>query len=285
MADFLTDAQNLLSGNSQQILSSKEFDAEGFVVSETPNADGIGLPSSKIPENRHPAVQRRRIMHWFVPEFGVVKMYVNPQTITYAFKKLINKSLTKGGYVLQYWGEELPTLTINGVTGSSGVEGLNVLHEVYRAEQYAFDALGLTLAANSNVSGVQNLLDTAGDAIFGAGSIGGDIASAVTGGLLGADPTAGLPVPQNIPTLASLAFGVEMFYDGWVFRGYFESMSFTEAANDLGNFNYTLNFAVTQRRGYRVNYMPWHRSAVDGPSNNGIGGTPLSFAGSKFRQQ
>lgn len=280
--DDLNDTSNALSGSAQQIVSNKDFDAEGFVVSSgTPNADGSGLPSGKISKGRHPATFTRRIVHWFVPEFGVVKMYINPQTITYNFRKLTNRVPTKGGYVIQYWGEELPTLSIVGMTGSSGVEGLNVLYEVYRAEQYAFDSLGLTMAANSAVSGAQSLLDSAGDALFGKDSIGGDIASTVTGGLLGVDPTAGLPVPSNVPTLASLALGVEMFYDGWVFRGYFESMVFTESATDIGNFNYTMNFVVTQRRGYRVNYMPWHRSAIDGPSNNSISGVPMTFSGAK----
>jgi hypothetical protein len=46
----------------------------------------------------------------------------------------------------------------------------------------------------------------------------------------------------------------------------------------IGAFDYNILFMVTQQRGYRTNYMPWHRSAIDGPSNNGVGGIPLTFS-------
>lgn len=269
-----------LSGNAQQIIANPDYAAEGFVVStSTPSADGTGLPSAKIRYGLRPVTRKRKLIHWFVPEFGVVKMYINPQSISYNYKKIINKTQTKGGFVVSYWGEELPTLQIQGVTGSSGVEGMNVLYEIYRAEQYAFDSLGLTMAANSNVSGVQNLLDDAGDALFGDDSIAGDIFGGVSGGLLGADPSSGLPLPSNVPTLASLAMGVELYYDGWVFRGYFENLNITESADHIGSFNYTIGFTVTQRRGYRTNYMGWHRSANSGPSDNSLDGIPLTFKG------
>jgi hypothetical protein len=64
-----------------------------------------------------------------------------------------------------------------------------------------------------------------------------------------------------------LALGIEMYYSGWVFRGYFESMSVTESAERIGMFDYDIAFTVTQRRGYRTNFMPWHQSAIDGPSD------------------
>ncbi len=65
---------------------------------------------------------------------------------------------------------------------------------------------------------------------------------------------------------------------GKVFRGYFESFSYTESVDRLGLFDYDIQFTVTQIRGYRTNNFAWQRSAIDGPSNNGVGGTPLSFA-------
>jgi hypothetical protein len=57
-----------------------------------------------------------------------------------------------------------------------------------------------------------------------------------------------------------------MYYDGWVFRGYFQDMTVTESADNF-LLSYDINFVVTQRRGYRGNYMPWHRSPKHGPSS------------------
>src|SRR5512135_2016378 len=131
------------------------FESNGFLVSSTPSADGNGLPYNKI----NPGVNgklNRNIITWFVPQFGTVRMYVNPQNIAYNHRKLINKDRTKGGYTLQYWGEELDTINISGTTGSSGIEGINMLYEIYRAEQYAFDAVGLTLAANNASADLAN---------------------------------------------------------------------------------------------------------------------------------
>ena len=61
-----------------------------------------------------------------------------------------------------------------------------------------------------------------------------------------------------------MAFSVEMYYNGAVYRGYFTQMTANERAENFA-IDYTMNFTVTQRRGYRLNYHPWHRSA-GGPS-------------------
>jgi hypothetical protein len=261
---------NALNNNS----NLNSFQQNGFILAPIPNADGSGLPSSKVPSQRQ-SVTKRSVMHWFVPEVGIVNMYINPQSVRYNHAKLIQKERTKGGYSLQYWGEELTTLAITGNTGSSGVEGLNVLEEIYRSEQLTFDPLALSLAANQSVSGLNDIVNNAAQNL---GGLGGSILSS-TSGVLGLDPSTANIVPRNIPTLASLAYGIELYYMGWVFRGYFNSFSATESTDMLGMFSYDIQFTVTQRRGYRYNFMPHHRSAIDGPSNNSeIGGIPLSFA-------
>lgn len=248
------------------------FRQDGFIVAPVSNADGNGLPSSKQVYNQS-GVIRRKLIHWFVPEVGIVKMYVNPKSIQYAQKKLIKTQMTKGGYSVQYWGEELMTLTIAGSTGSSGIEGINVLEQVYRAEQYMFDAYALTLAAQGQQNPAQGLLDDA----LGAGlnALGvkknsdtiGSVIGEVAGGLLGLGANQPMP-PAAVPSLASLASGIEMFHDGWVFRGFFTSFNFTESAEMLGLFDYSMNFTVTQRRGYRDNYLPWQHPATVGPSDH-----------------
>jgi len=250
---------------------SQSFQQDGFITPPLPGADGNGLPSSKILPLQ-PAVPRRNIGHWFVPEVGVINMYINPQSINYSTAKVINADRTKGGYNIQYWGEELMVLTLNGHTGSSGVEGLNVLYEIYRAEQYLFDPIALTMASDNSITGLNDLVDSA------LGNLGG-FASSLTSstlGVLGLDPASQNILPQNVPSLASMALGIEFYYSGWVMRGFFNSFSFNESVDKMGLFTYDIKFTVTQRRGYRTNNFAWQRSANSGPSNSDA--IPLSFS-------
>lgn len=249
IASFLSDS----SGNN--FIPNKDQSTNGFSVPATPSGNGFGLPSSQVPYNLQ-SRGKRSLVHWFVPEVGIVDMYINPQSINYKYDKIIIKERTKGGYVNQYWGEELLVLQIQGTTGSSGIEGINVLKEVYRSEQLTFDPVGLTVASTNLVNGLADAVDD--------GSILGSIAA----GILDIDPLAQSMLPRNLPSLASLAFGVEMYWMGQVFRGYFTSFSFDERADSLGLFYYNMTFTVTQTRGYRYNYLPWHHSAVSGPSNH-----------------
>lgn len=259
--------------NDNPIINSKDYEKNGFIVSPTPGADGNGLPSNKVPRLAV-GQSKRDLIHWFVPEFGVVKMYVNPSSIQYNNTKHISKERTKGGWLVQYWGENLTTLSISGTTGSSGVEGVNVLYEIYRAEQYAFDAVGLTLASNNAaVQGAEQIVEGIGNSVGSliGGAVGGSIGSTIADGLFGIDNASSMLAPKNIPSLAQFAFGVEMFWKGWVYRGFFESMTFNERADNF-LWDYTINFTVTQRRGYRTNYMPFHRSPLSpsGSADNSL---------------
>lgn len=252
-----------------------------------PSSDDSNLPFTNIPVNVD-GVMRRNIISWFVPQFGVVRMFVNPQNITYNHKKLITKDKTKGGFTLQYWGEDLSTLNISGTTGSSGIEGINALYEIYRAEQYAFDAVGISLEASNAANDLSNNLVNGIGAGLGSlvnsalpSSLQSSDASAAAGGagllggILGLNSPNNNLAARNIPSLASMAFGVEMYYDGWVFRGFFDSMTIREQATDF-LINYDMVFYVTQMRGYRTNYFPWSRSPASGPSNYN---TPYSYNG------
>jgi hypothetical protein len=277
--DFLNGSANPLTGSQQD-----QFKSDGFLVPSTFSADGNGLPFSKVPSNKA-AQFKRNIITWFVPEFGIVRMYVNPNSISYSDKKLITKDRTKGGYTLQYWGEELTSINISGTTGSSGIEGINVLHEIYRAEQYAFDGVGLTLAANNAaadvannlVSGVGGALGKAVGGLFGASDQGAAAAggAGLLGGILGLDSPNNSLAAKNIPSLGQLAFTVEMYYNGWIYRGFFENMTVNERADNF-LLEYQMTFTATQRRGYRLNYFPWTRSAKDGPSQYA---SPNAFSG------
>lgn len=272
-------AQNFLNNKKSPLTDTQrnQFKSDGFSLPSTPSADGNGLPYNKIAANRSGQI-KRNIITWFVPQFGIVRMYINPNSLTFTHKKLIEKARTKGGFTLQYWGEDLTTINLTGTTGSSGIEGINMLYEIYRAEQYGFDAVGLSLDAHNAAADVaNNLVNAAGGAI--GGLFGGDTAQAMGAGLLGG--ILGMESPnnnlsnKNISSLAELAFSVEMYYNGAVYRGYFENMTVTEKADNFLH-EYQINFVVTQKRGYRLNYMPFHKTPNEGPSQYG---TTNSFNG------
>jgi|HubBroStandDraft_5_1064220.scaffolds.fasta_scaffold18408_2 hypothetical protein len=265
--------------NSADPVTQAQLASSGSLASSTPVGSGNDLPYAQIVPSVNAQIVRN-IITWYVPQFGTVQMFINPQNITYNHKKLINKDRTKGGYTLQYWGEELSTLNISGTTGSSGIEGINMLYEIYRAEQYAFDAVGLTLAANNAAADVSNNISVGvggaiGQVFGGTNLVSGSNTAGILGGILGLNSPLNTLSARNIPTLASLAFAVEMYYNGWVYRGFFESMTVTERADNF-LLDYQMLFTVTQRRGYRTNYFPWSESPVSGASSYT---TPGSFSG------
>jgi len=179
----------------------------------------------------------RELMSWRVPGVGYVQMYINPSEFIIQEKKNIVRQRTKGGFVIQYWGEEPDICKISGSTGTSGVEGINVLRDTYRSEHKAFQTVSDILAAN-----ITNLKK---------GSQGAYEA------ILSDDQDTSF-----IPTLASLAVSIELYYQGWIFKGYFEDFVITESvSNGVGVFNYSMTFVALERKGERLNFMPWHRSA------------------------
>jgi hypothetical protein len=268
MADGLEDFSDGLtsfinsgfSSQSGQNGTIKDFQRDGFIVPSTPSADGNGLPSFNKTKGKRKSERKRNLIHWFLPEFGIVKMYVNPNTLRYTYRKSITQERTKNGFNLQYWGEELPTIALSGTTGSSGIEGINILYEVYRAEQYAFDGIGLTLAAENFTKSQSGSLTSL---------IKDELASTIVDGVFGVGNSSNSLASRKIPTIAEFAFGVEMFYQGWVHRGFFTSMTITE--KEVGLFDYNMEFTSIQRRGYRLNNMAWQRDPTSGYSDSGSG--------------
>jgi len=238
----------------------------GFDANVPPTPSGLGTRQSRVRNNRV-GVSKRKLMRWLVPEQPIVQMYLNPQQVQYQYRKQVTEARTKGGYVLQYWGEEITGLSINGTTGTSGIEGINVLYDIYRNEQLMFDPFALFLQAEQEKAEDQDFTD-----FLGLGFV-NDLAN-----LVNPDEQASVPATRNKPTLASMAFTVELYWSGEVYRGYFKDFTVTESAQNLGMFDYTISFRATQKRGFRANFQPWHRSATSGPSDSGINGPPHSFA-------
>lgn len=244
-------AQQFLGGNAGN---------RGFRAADVPSQTGFGTRSGRIPPESE-AVSSRKLIHWLVPDGPMVQMYINPSQIRYNYFKQISSQRTKGGFSLQYWGENLTTLNISGTTGTSGIEGINVLNDVYRNEQLAFDPYALFLAAR------QRQENTTGN-IFDIGSSLSEGAGPFVNSLVGAAETSFPQTAKPPPSLGSLAFTVEMFWSGVVYRGYFTNFSVTESADKIGLFDYEIGFTVTQIRGLRRNFFAWHRSPNFGPSNS-----------------
>jgi hypothetical protein len=251
------------------LLGTNPTPATGFRVDAVPSATGLGTRTGSL-RSEISGTTTRKLIHWLVPEGPIVQMYCNPQSIRQNYNKDIQHQRTKGGFVIQYWGEALTTLDIEGTTGTSGIEGINVLQDIYRNEQVAFEPFALFQAA-------KNQQDTNAGDIFGIGSAlsSGD---SFLGALTGASEESAPAAAKQGPTLASLATQVEMYWAGEAFRGYFNSFTITERADNLGLFDYSIKFTVTQRRGLRRNFLGWHRSATSGPSNSSsYAGTPHSY--------
>ena len=49
---------------------------------------------------------------------AIVPFYLNPQTFNINDNKIISETLTKGGYAVHYWGEQLGEIQASGTTGS-----------------------------------------------------------------------------------------------------------------------------------------------------------------------
>lgn len=246
-------------------------EAIGFSGTVPPTVSGFGTRQNRINSNRL-ASNTRNLMRWLVPEQPIVEMYINPQNVQYDYSKQITEQRTKGGYVMQYWGENITGLTISGTTGTSGIEGINVLNDIYRNEQLMFDPYALFLQAQRDKQEQDELLP----ALPNTGLTG---AVADVGALLlGTDQAQTGLQTRSRPSLAAMAFSVELYWSGEVYRGFFKDFRVTESADNLGMFTYTISYRVTQKRGFRQNFLGWHRSATNGPSNsNPIYGTPHSF--------
>lgn len=244
---------------------------------------GISTPDIIQLNPQMPIAKRnRQTIIWRVPGLGKVEMYINPQSLKIDEKKVIKSQRTKGGYVVQYWGEELITIDIQGTSGSSSIEGINILRNIYRAEQNAFQQVAATIAdryktytSGTNLTGILNM------AANGSGA--GDIAGSVVNSLLG-----GTANPPILPTLGSLATAIEMYYQGWVFKGYFTNFTVDESTRlGPGIFEYKLTFIVFDRRGVRNNFTSSARSpAMTDASGKTTGyyradysSVPLSYRG------
>ena len=190
----------------------------------------------------------RQPMVWELYDGTMIEMYVNPQNVTMQANKKITQNRTKGGFVVQYWGDDLVTINLNGTTGSSGIEGIEILYDLYQSELLPPSRL---------------------DEIRGMG---------YASGVPGVNPGGKDQDATNLvrrSDLVSRATQVVLWYGSKRYHGFFTSFSVQEAATNPGEYTYTLAYTVWKTYGRDVNYMPWHRHPKP-LSERGASGVPES---------
>jgi len=219
----------------------------------------------------------------------IVPLYINPQSIQITEGKLISDTMTKGGYIVQYWGERLININVSGTTGSGGIEAVNILRDVYRHEQIIFKDLMIKKAKDFQEQSIDTLTDvsssnaSSGLQLFGDALTGGAISNLmdgvsntidyITDAASGPSRQTAAETFQMPPTLASFATSIDLYHHGETYRGYFISFALTESANSPGIFEYSFQFTATRKSGLRTNFMPWHRNprGVDGRPQKSLG--------------
>lgn len=265
---------NLSTGLQDAQLNSPEARINnGFLSSGSNAAEVLAQPDYGTPG--------RQMLHWRVPHLGWVRMFINPAQMEISESKDISDVRTKGGFILQYAGESLTKISISGTTGSAGVEGINILREIYRAEQGGFEKIAAELdRTGPNAEGAQiskGIFD--GIANQAAGSSGNAFANFAASAASDFLQTALNPNGQPFPTLASLAVNIEMYFQGLSYRGYFKDLTVTESAERPGIFEYRISFVAHSRAGVRRNFMPWHRQPFNPIGLSSADANPLSFIG------
>jgi len=210
----------------------------------------------------------KQIMTWRLPNGSIVQMYINPQSLVINESKQINQVRTKGGFVIQYWGDNLTKITIEGTTGSSGVKGINVLRDIYHIENRNFaDIAGAQ--ANELFTALQT--GNLGNESFGSKAV-ANYAKTLR--------------ERNFllrPSLASLAVNVTLLYQGIQYKGFFTYMNVIENTQRLGLFNYTMEFVATEIRGRRNNFMAWHKEPLADDMTGQLVNALVGSAGNALR--
>ena len=211
-----------------------------------------------------------QVMTWRLPNGSAVQMYINPENFVIRESKQITETRTKGGFVIQYWGENLTKITLSGTTGSSGIKGINVLRDIYRSENRGFELIASQLVGD--IEQVKSGLNVSGASAAGLNTLLEDTALELQ--------------KRNFllrPSLVSLAVNVLLFYQGVQYKGFFNDFTVTEGVTKLGLFDYNISFTATETRGQRKNFLGWQKEPtaddIPGQLINGIGNAVRGFFG------
>jgi hypothetical protein len=208
----------------------------------------------------------------------VVPLYINPNSFQTNYSKNISETQTIGGFIIQYWGDRITTISIQGTTGSGGIDAINILYDVYKSEQTSFRNMmivrrqQLQAAIKDSQSGTESLnVGQALDQVLLNGAF-SEIANGISETMdYFKKAITGEEIEKSsvelMPTLSAFAVSLEMHFQGKIYRGYIESMNVTESSNAPGHFDYTIQFKSLKEYGERKNFMPWHINPRDESGN------------------
>jgi hypothetical protein len=142
-------------------------------------------------------------------------MLVNPSNLDISYSPLITETRTLGGFVHEYWGEQLTTLAATGKTAMFVDSEKGITNkESRKSESYQYFMTLLNIYKN-NGKGYNSTFDSS------------------TPNALRANPT----------KITSLGI-VSMIFDSRQYDGYFESFTYAEDATQPFNLEYSFNFKV-----------------------------------------
>jgi hypothetical protein len=190
-------------------------------------------------------------MMWELYDGTFIEMYVNPQSVTMQANKKIQATRTKGGFMVQYWGDELVVMNISGTTGSSGIEGIEILYDLFQSELLPpkrLDELSYNFAASPNAQAANEVASKNKVNQFSNKDL------------------------ARRADLVSRATNVVLWYGTKRYYGFFTSFGVTELASSPGEYTYQMTYTIWKTVGRDKNYMPWHRTPA--PLSNGLSGVP-----------
>ena len=212
--------QNFFRSVSTETANQLSVSGPAALVQTTPNVimnDGLfGRKRTRMYFTQLKAVETRHSDTTLESESEAyrlpdVELYIDPQNISVRKKVIQRKQLTKGGWVIQFWGHDLTTVSVRGVSGYYGMtKGL----------------------APSNIAGVVKSLTSGENHKVGALKVFEYLKENVYMRRFDKRiPFKGLPV-------------IGLVYDKVLYRGYFEQFNYSLSATAPFMITYNFNFTI-----------------------------------------
>ena len=152
-------------------------------------------------------------------------MLINPENLDTSYSALINETRTLGGFVHEYWGEQLTSLSASGKTAMFVDTDKGITNKDNRStESYKYFISLLNIYKNNGKEYQENI-------------------------------TSKTPIAlrYNTSKLTNLGY-IQMIFDKKQYDGYFESFSYTEDAAMPFNLEYSFTFKVMRIIGAKYVY-------------------------------
>lgn len=160
-------------------------------------------------------------------------MNINPQNLDTSYTPLINETRTLGGFVEEFWGEDLTTISASGFTSMFFDEKKGMTNEFEKTEAIVG---AKTTKQLSGFLALVNLYKMNGK--FYANGV-NDLK----------DPDSNLNAYKSNPNKIYKMGSVYMYYSGISYKGFFETFEFKEQAEKPFFFEYSFSFKVLKTFG------------------------------------